>query len=60
MRRLILTPSSMPVSPSPGPLLVFIQQAQLAMVYAPGGGSSPQQRLRTVIRSQPALRRLDR
>ena len=36
VRRVIFTPSSMPVSPSPGPLLLFIQQAQLAMVYAPG------------------------
>ena len=36
MRGLILTPSSMPVTPSPGPLLAFIQQAQLALVYAPG------------------------
>jgi hypothetical protein len=24
------------VIPAPGPLLLFIQQAQLAMVYAPG------------------------
>jgi hypothetical protein len=36
VRRLIFTPSSMPVIPAPGPLLLFIQQAQLAMVYAPG------------------------
>jgi hypothetical protein len=35
MRRQILTPSSMPTPPTPGPLLLFIQQAQLAMVYAP-------------------------
>jgi hypothetical protein len=36
VRRQIFTPSSMPVIHSPGPLLLFIQQAQLAMVYAPG------------------------
>ncbi len=35
MRRLILTPSSMPTTPEPGPLLLFIQRAQVAMVYAP-------------------------
>jgi hypothetical protein len=35
MRRLILTPSSMPVTASPGPLLLFIQQAQLSIVYNP-------------------------
>ncbi len=34
MRRLIFTPSSMALVPEPGPLLVFIQQAQLSMVYA--------------------------
>jgi hypothetical protein len=34
MRRLILTPSSMPVVPESGPLLDFIRQAQLALVYA--------------------------
>ena len=34
MRRKIYTPSSTPVVPVPGPLLLFIQQAQLALVYA--------------------------
>jgi hypothetical protein len=33
MRRLLYTPSSSPVVPRPGPLLLFIQQAQLALVY---------------------------
>ena len=33
MRRLFYTPSSSPVIPRPGPLLLFIQQAQLALVY---------------------------
>lgn len=36
MRHLIFTPSSMPVTPATGPLLVFIQQAQLSLVYARG------------------------
>jgi hypothetical protein len=36
MRRLIITPSSMPLVPTPGPLLEFIQQAQLSLVYARG------------------------
>jgi len=36
MRRLIITPSSMPLVPTPGPLLEFIQQAQLTLVYARG------------------------
>ena len=34
MRRLIITPSSIPVVPTPGPLLEFIQLAQLSLVYA--------------------------
>lgn len=34
MRRPIYTPSSTPVVPVPGPLLLFIQQAQLSLVYA--------------------------
>ena len=34
MRRLIISPSSMPVVPTPGPLLEFIRQAQLSLVYA--------------------------
>ena len=34
MRRLIITPSSMPLVPAPGPLLEFIRQAQLSLVYA--------------------------
>jgi hypothetical protein len=37
MRRLIYTPSSMPAVPAPGPLLAFIEQAQLALVYAREG-----------------------
>jgi hypothetical protein len=36
MRRLIFTPSSIPLVPAPGPLLAFIQQAQLELVYARG------------------------
>ncbi len=36
MRRAIFTPSSMPVTPAPGALLAFIEQAQLALVYARG------------------------
>jgi hypothetical protein len=36
MRRLLYTPSSSPVVPQPGPLLLFIQQAQLALVYQAG------------------------
>jgi hypothetical protein len=36
MRRLIITPSSMPLVPVPGPLLEFIRQAQLSLVYARG------------------------
>ena len=34
MRRARYTPSSIPVAQEPGPLLLFIQQAQLALVYA--------------------------
>jgi len=35
MRRIILTPSTDPSAPlPPDPLLIFIQQAQLALVYA--------------------------
>jgi hypothetical protein len=35
MRRMILTPSTDPATaPAPDPLLIFIQQAQLALVYA--------------------------
>jgi hypothetical protein len=34
MRRTIYTPSSTPVIAVPGSLLLFIQQAQLALVYA--------------------------
>jgi hypothetical protein len=37
MRRLIIiTPSSMPLVPVPGPLLEFIRQAQLSLVYERG------------------------
>lgn len=34
MRRSLYTPSSTPVIPAPSPLLLFIQQAQLSLVYA--------------------------
>jgi hypothetical protein len=35
MRRIILTPSTDPATPpAPDPLLIFIQQAQLTLVYA--------------------------
>jgi hypothetical protein len=35
MRRIILTPSTDPATPAPPDrLLIFIQQAQLALVYA--------------------------
>jgi hypothetical protein len=37
MRRVIFTPSSIPVTPAPGRLLAFIEQAQLALVYAREG-----------------------
>ena len=33
MRRLIISPSSMPLVAAPGPLLEFIRQAQLELVY---------------------------
>jgi hypothetical protein len=33
MRRPLYTPSSCPVNPGPGPLLLFIQQAQQTLVY---------------------------
>ena len=36
MRRLIITPSSMPLEPATGRLLEFIRQAQLSLVYARG------------------------
>jgi hypothetical protein len=36
MSRTLYTPSSCPVTLKPDPLLLFIQQAQLALVYAPG------------------------
>lgn len=34
MRRPLYTPSSTPVATIPGPLLLFIQQAQMTLVYA--------------------------
>ena len=34
MARIRYTPSTAPVDPSPSPLLLFIQQAQLALVNA--------------------------
>lgn len=34
MARTLYTPSTMPVTSPPSPLLVFIQQAQLALVYS--------------------------
>jgi hypothetical protein len=33
---MIFTPSSLPLVPAPGPLLEFIRQAQLSLVYARG------------------------
>jgi len=39
MRRLLFTPSSTPVVALPGPLLLFIQQAQLALVYRARSGA---------------------
>lgn len=36
MRRVIFTPSSMPLVPTSGPLLEFIREAQLSLVYARG------------------------
>jgi hypothetical protein len=35
MARTLYTPSSSPVVPRPDPVLLFIQQAQLSLVYAP-------------------------
>jgi hypothetical protein len=37
MRRLLYTPSSCPVTPEPGALLLFIQQAQRTLVYRSPG-----------------------
>jgi hypothetical protein len=36
MARTLYTPSSCPVAPRPDPVLLFIQQAQLTLVYRPG------------------------
>jgi hypothetical protein len=36
MARTLYTPSSCPVVPRPDPVLLFIQQAQLTLVYRPG------------------------
>ena len=36
MARPQFTPSSCPAVPQPDPVLVYIQQAQLSLVYAPG------------------------
>jgi hypothetical protein len=36
MARTLYTPSSCPVISRPDPVLLFIQQAQLSLVYAPG------------------------
>jgi hypothetical protein len=36
MPKTLYTPSSCPVVPQPDPVLLFIQQAQLTLVYAPG------------------------
>ena len=37
MARIRYTPSTTPLDPSPSPLLLFIQQAQMALVNAEGG-----------------------
>jgi hypothetical protein len=37
MARKVYSPSTTPVSPSPSPLLLFIQQAQMALVNAEAG-----------------------
>jgi hypothetical protein len=37
MTRIRYTPSTTPVSPPPSPLLLFIQQAQMALVSAEAG-----------------------
>jgi hypothetical protein len=34
MARILITPSSIPVTPSPSPLLLFIQRSQIALVYS--------------------------
>jgi hypothetical protein len=34
MARILYTPSTVPVMPPPSPLLLFIQQAQMTLVYA--------------------------
>ena len=34
MQRPLFTPSTVPVVPESSPLLIFIQQAQLTLVYA--------------------------
>jgi len=36
MRAPLYGPSTTPVVPRPSPLLLFIEQAQLTLVYAPG------------------------
>ena len=36
MARTLYTPSSCPVAPRPDPVLLFIKQAQLTLVYRPG------------------------
>jgi len=40
MTRLILTPSTLPVEPPVGRLLLFIQQAQLTLLYSEGSSKS--------------------
>jgi hypothetical protein len=37
MARIRYTPSTTPVDPSPSPLLLFIQQAQMALINAEAG-----------------------
>ena len=44
MSHVAYTPSTMPIQPRPDPLLLFIQQAQLTVLYrepSPGTGSRP-------------------
>jgi hypothetical protein len=41
MARLRYTPSTTPVDPSPSPLLLFIQQAQMALVSAEANRLKP-------------------
>ena len=36
MTRPLYTPSTMPVQPAPGPLLLFIRQAQVTILYRHG------------------------